>query len=240
MPYRSPKAVNMLCRILTLLVVLVLLPLGCLGTPQPDPPNIDPAHIFGFGTLGPPTVRILGEEGAVVPADVLLRIYSLDQTEPPVDVTPAPDGSFDIEVPGLPDEEFRLQALRDGERSLPLDVVVVTTGTGLVQPAPRPLADCLWTSPELETTVPAGGRATIRLRNDCVDPVVVSRIAIRVPVSPFAVVSPTAPADLPAGAELPIVVEYVPLAGDPDEEILLLETSAPLADRRPITLVGTP
>ena len=88
MPYRSPKATNMLRRILTLLVVLVLLPLGCLGTPQPDPPNINPAHIFGFGTLGPPTVQIRGEAGAVVPADVLLRIYSLDRTEPPVERDP--------------------------------------------------------------------------------------------------------------------------------------------------------
>ena len=246
-PYSSPKAPKMSQRMLTLLALLallVLLPLGCLGTPQPDPPNIDPGHVFGWGTLGPPTVLIQGEAGAVVPSDAVLRIWSLQQQDPPADVTPAPDGSFSVEVPGNVGEEFRLQSRLDGDRSVPVDVVVVGEGPGLVAPAPRPLADCLRTSPALETTVPAGGRAVVRLRNDCAEPVVVSRVALRAPVSPFSVISPfvvpTAPMDLPVGWVMPIVVEYSPAAGGPDEEILLIETTLPVVDRRPITLVGAP
>ena len=58
--------------------------------------------------------------------------------------------------------------------------------------------------------------------------------------APFVVVSPHAPMDLPAGWVMPIVVEYLPVASAPAEELLLLETSSPVVDRRPITLVGTP
>jgi hypothetical protein len=230
----------MLRRMLTVLALVVVLP-ACLGTPQPDPPNavgVDPAHLFGYGTDGPPTVLIQGEAGAVYPADAVLRIWSLDREEPVVDVTPAPDGSFAVEVPGEIGGEFRLQALFDGDRSLPVDVVV--DGIDRVSLALRPLADCLTISPEWETTVGPGGEATIRLRNDCAGPVVLSRIAIRTPVAAFAVVSPTTLDALPVGAELPIVVEYVYSVGVPDEEILLIEISSPIFDRRPITLLGTP
>jgi hypothetical protein len=229
----------MLRRMLTVLALVLVLP-ACLGTPQPDPPNmvVDPSHLFGYGTDGPPTVLIQGEAGAVQPADVVLRIYSLDREEPAVDVTPAPDGSFSVEVPGEIGGEFRLQALLDGDRSLPVDVVV--DGVDRVSPAPRPLTDCLTVSPEWETTMGPGGEATIRLRNDCAEPVVLSRVAIRTPVSAFAVVSPTTLEALPVGAEQPIVVEYVYAVGVPDEELLLVEVSAPVRDRRPITLRGTP
>jgi hypothetical protein len=227
----------MLLRMLTVLALVLGLP-ACLGTPQPDPPNIDPSHLFGYGTDGPPTVLIQGEAGAVQPADVVLRIWSLDREEPAVDVTPAADGSFSVEVPGEIGGEFRLQALQDEVRSLPVDVVV--DGVDRVSLAPRPLADCLTASPEWETTIGPSGQTTIRLRNRCAEPVILSQIAIRTPVAAFAVVSPTTLEPLPAGEELPIVVEYVYAVGVPQEEILLIDVSAPVRDRRPITLIGTP
>ncbi|MBN1774287.1 MAG: hypothetical protein JXB32_23710 [Deltaproteobacteria bacterium] len=215
----------------------VLLGVACLGTPQPDPPNIDPSRVFGYGTLGPPTVLITGEPGAVTPAEATLRIYDLDLEEPAVDVVPRSDGSFEVEVPGAQGDELRLQVTLDEERGTPIDVLIATDRVEL---ASRPLADCLTTSPALEAPVPAGGRATIRLVNGCAQPVAVSRIAVRRPAAPFGAVSPAAPVELPAGGELPIVVEHPAGVDDLAEEILLVEISGPLPDRRPVTLSGTP
>jgi len=230
----------MLRRLSTVPALLLLLAASCLGTPQPDPPNvigIDPSRVLGSGTDGPPTVWIRGEPGAVTPADALLRIYSLDREDPAVDVTPEPDGSFSVEVPGQPYGEFRLQVTLDEDRAPPVDVVVETD---YVQLAARPLAGCLTTSPAGEAPVPVGGRTTVRLVNDCVQPVAVARIAMRRPAAPFVVISPSAPVDVPAGGSLPIVVEHPAGADDFGEDVLLLEVSAPLPDRRPVTLIGTP
>jgi hypothetical protein len=223
------------------MMLVVLVAVGCIGTPQPDPPNVvpevDPEHIFGTPTDGP-TVLIEGDEGAVTPEGATLRIYSLQREDLPVDVTPDASGAFSVWVPGEPGEEFRLEARLEDLRSAPVDVVVLEDIEGPVVPAARPLADCLLTSPESYLEVPEDGRATVEVINGCGGPVTLSRIAVRVAASPFAVVSPAAPIDVPDGGRQPIVVEYAPGPGDRPEEVLLIDISAPAVDHRPITLVG--
>ena len=228
----------MLRRFPTLLPAILLLA-GCLGTPQPDPPNVfgvDPDRLRSWPSDGP-TVRIEGRAGAVYPPEASLRIYPLDRTEAAVDVTPDADGSFSVDVAGAYGEQFRLQVRLGEDRASPLDIIVDVDRVLLPE---RPLADCLTTTPGPVASLVPGEQATIQVVNECSAPVSLSRIEPRTPDAPFFVVSPTAPVDVPSGGRLPVVVESLLAPGESGEELLLLEISAPQPDRRPITVVGLP
>jgi hypothetical protein len=220
-------------RRLAILGLSAVLGTACVGTPQPDPPNVvmDPDQVYSdlpnYGGL-----ELHGRAGSVDPPGSIVRIHDLESDDPPVDATVAADGSFDAEVPGSIGDEVRLQAIFEDARSAPLDLLVDFDGAG---PAPRPLADCLTTTPGLELDVPAGPAATLEIRNDCTGAATLASVSLRYDPSPFSIVD--APADVPEGEAATVTLEYDPGLGI-EEEILMIEVSGPEADRRPVTLWG--
>jgi hypothetical protein len=215
-------------------VLALLLAAGCLGTPQPDPPNaapvVDPDRLYtdraNYGGI-----TVLGQPGAVWPAEAILRFWDLETADPAHDVAPNPDGSFAAEVPGAYGDEQRLHAILDGAWSAPVDVVVVDEDTLVA--APRPRAACLVTSPEWGLVADGPGAIEVELRNECAEAVVVADVRVRLPSTPFVVAA--FPASVAAGGVGRVRVEY---AGGGGEDILLIELGGVERERRAVTLVG--
>lgn len=213
----------------TWLALLPLLLWGCVGTPQPDPPNLDP-HLVDLGTERGGEVTLIGSPGAVTPAGATLHITNLDSDLPPVVVAPAPDGSFSTAIPGAADDELRMQVRHEDRRSIPRDVLVLEDG---LQLAVRPLADCFTTEPHLELAAPLSGTVDVTLVNDCDEALEISRVEPRTAGSGLSVIA--APGEVPPGSSATVTLELSPPWSEGSEEILLIEVAAPEPDRRPIT-----
>ncbi len=211
---------------------------ACIGTPQPDPPNvdIDKTLIEGSRSRGDEEVTLSGLPGAIVPSGALLRITNLDRLDPPVVVWSESDGSFGVTVPGEAGDELRLRAGLSGGSSAPVDIVLNDLGVSL---APRPLAHCLIAEPDLVARVDAGEPLSIRVTNSCGQTVTLSRIELRRPGELFSVVGPATPADVADGAWVEVTVTFSG-GTSAEEEVLLIESSAPEIDRRAVTLAGLP
>ncbi|MEM9191376.1 MAG: hypothetical protein AAGF12_19550 [Myxococcota bacterium] len=224
---------------------------ACVGTPQPDPPNFDPDQVYVGVPVGPPSggVSLLGRPGSAEGGD--MGFTSLTATEPTTEVetlvwsanldvaTPTQvvvaedDGSFEIFGVGSLGDEVRIQVRGPGGDAPPVDVVLDIG----VPPAPRPLSDCLTASPPLELFL---GRAEapgqqlqgqIRIQNDCAEEVSLTT-AMRVPTPSLEIVA--APTRLQPGSSGSVQLRWT--AGEPLDDVLLIEVSAPIRDRRPITL----
>ncbi len=214
-------------------LIPTLLAAACIGTPQPDPPNVDPDRLFTTGERGT-SVLLVGGAGAVEPAGASLRIANLETGDPVVAVAVGEDGAFSAVVEILGSDELRLWAVAGEERSEPVDIVL----SDPVVRAPRPLAECFRTRPALEAFVEEGRDLALELVNDCDEPLGLSRASLREPDAPFSV--GPAPGAIEAGGSAILVVAFAPVAAEPAEAILIVEVDAPVADRRPVTLVGRP
>ena len=226
--------VALLMSVLRLVLTLALL-VGCAVSPQPTPPNLDPQRIMGTG--GPEAVSqptVLGAAGSVDPAEGAVVLTNLDRDVAPVAEPVRADGSFIVTVPGAITDELRVQVRSGDVRSEPLDIVSIDGE--VYMEAERPLAGCFTVDPpwELDFGVVRGTeRRAIELRNDCPD---------RVEVSPRFRMGSTAfslegmPTGVDAGARVEVTIVANAPAGAIDEETLLIEVSAPMEDRRPITL----
>jgi hypothetical protein len=211
---------------------------ACVGTPQPDPPNVDPTVNGDLISLVPPRVRnmhvdLRGAAGAIEPATASLFVYNLDSSSPPAVVQPSPDGSFQVTVTAVGGDELRLFSVLDEQRSAPVDLLI--TPTGVTAPA-RPLADCFTVEPAAELLVTVGGTSSVSVSNDCSEAVRVAHVGLRSPLQGLTLgawPSTLAPGE---GFSLELSVELEAFAG---EEILLLEVDQPQADRRAITVVVT-
>jgi hypothetical protein len=182
---------------------------------------------------------LFGAPGAVSPG-ATLRAYNLDNAQPPSEVLAAPDGSFEMLLDMLPGDEIRLQAILDGARSKPLDVVIGES-IGVPSPASRPLAACLTTADEISFGVLSEGsdvERPVTLSNACAFDITLAAIEMRRPVAGLSVVTEAPPIVIEAGSSYAwtVHVQASPGISGEIEDVVIVEVDAPERDRRPITL----
>jgi hypothetical protein len=190
--------------------LIALLAGSCVGSSVPQPPNLDPVRP---GLVSEQDEEAGGLEGApgAAPPNAEVWGWDLDAAHPPSVVLSDARGAFMLTVPSVVAEELRLQVRRDGERSLPVDIVPRFGGSA---PVERPA--CFQVPLELE--LDAGGSAVLELRNEC--GVEANLTAVRLRIGGAFVVQPPPDLRLPSGGTLPIVID-APAA--PDEDIVLVE-----------------
>ena len=138
-----------------------------------------------------------------------------------------------VTIAGAFTDELRLQVRSGDVRSEPLDIV--TIDGEVYMEAERPLG-CFTTDPtwELDFGVVRGTRRdTIELRNDCPDRV---ELSTRFRMGSTAFSLEGMPTGVDPGERVEVTVIATAPTGAIDEETLLIETSVPMVDRRPITL----
>lgn len=217
-------------------VLLAASAIGCGGTPQTDPlmakPVLDGELVQSVPTYArsTTTVKLRGQPGSAAPPGGVVRVVDLDGTGAPVETIVDADGSFEVTLQAQSGGVLRLDVRSGAQRSAPVDVRVEAD---IVSPA-LPTLTCWTTSgPVVEVTDDGG---TVRIINDCSEPIHVSRAALRVDDASFTLGA--APAEVPSGSGAEVAVGYVPSGTGSDEEILLLDIDAPVQDRRAVTLVG--
>jgi hypothetical protein len=219
-----------------------LLALGlaaCSVNPVPEPPAKPDTSgpIAADGCLQCDGAILLS--GSATNADVIWAV-NLDRQEPPSVADIAADGSFVVAIGATTGDELRIQARRDEVRSDPRDYLVPDQGD-LVAVA-RPLFDCLPAPLELELGTVAIGAppatSTIDLVNGCGDAVTLAAIGLRAPAPELVVSSSAPPVALADGASELVQIDFAPVLPGPREEILLVEITAPVPDRRAVTLLG--
>ncbi len=182
--------------------------------------------------MAQPTVN--GAVGAVDPAEGAVVLTNLDRDVPPVAEPVRADGSFTVTVGGAFSDELRVQVRTGDSRSEPLDIVSVD-GSFYME-AERPLAGCFTADPasELDFGVVRGSeRRVVELRNDCPDRV---EFEARFRMGSTAFTLEGMPSGLDSGERAEVTVVANAPTGAIDEETLLIEVSAPMRDRRAITL----
>lgn len=166
-----------------LFFLLLILPLGCVVSPQPEPPLVNAkrisASLIETNPENPNTdhVRIVGQSGAVSPGGSRLVIINLLDASAWADLTTAPDGSFDTTIPGIPGDELRLQAFFGERYSTPVSLIVPERDGGF-ESTNRPLEDCFTINPETNVDlgqlgIDEGSFAVVDLRNSCSEDVLI-------------------------------------------------------------------
>ncbi len=225
---------------LRLFFLLSLLCAGCVATPLPDPPTLEPPDVermFVSPTSVGPALELRAMPGTV-DAGLTVVAVNLDQSDPPVRAVADPDGSFTLTVLGFSGHVVRVHAEMDGARSSPVDFVAVG---GTPSPLVPTLADCLVMADALsfgEVAVGATERITIPIDNDCASEVRFDAIALRVPTLGLNVVT-AAPLTIAASSSGVIEVDVTPSAPGALEEVLLVGVAAPEIGRRAVTLYGS-
>ncbi len=214
---------------------------GCVATPLPNPPTLDPPsadrilHVEEMvGTMLEPALE--APDGALEPGTTLF-LANLESTDRPLLLPVDAGGALPrVQLFVRPGDELRLQARRDDERSAPIDAVVVAVDQPL-GPSARPLAGCLTLEPALELLVDptAPTTAELTIANACAAAVQITP-RLRIGGGDFTL-DATAPVDVAAGGEGTITVRYAPGTSLP-EDILLLDVTGAGTERRPITLLA--
>ncbi|XXT25516.1 hypothetical protein WME94_10395 [Sorangium sp. So ce429] len=223
-----------------LAVLLVAFVAGCGVNPIPEPPAApELGDVLGDICMvcDTQTVDLAGGPGSARNADVVWAV-DLDGTAPPVVAEVGADGSFVLALDAYLGDEVRVQARRGEHRSAPADLVVAD---GVLERAPRPLADCFHVEAELELPDTAIGEVStgvLRLVHDCAAPLAIDAIALRAPAADLALQGGPAPVVVAPGEPLDVRVELRPRAAGPREEVLLIEASSPADTRRAVTLFG--
>ncbi|MDI3284328.1 hypothetical protein [Polyangium sp. 15x6] len=216
---------------------------ACIVSPQPTPPE-EPTLLADLVSTGGPmdmatTKRFVGEPGAVTPPRGNVVVTNLDTTDAPGVATVAADGSFDITVDGTEMHEFRVEIVGpDGLRSKPLDLVLNAAGSAY-EPGPRPLAECLVLDPAFSLSFDgAGDTRSLVVRNDCPDELSFLAPRLRRGQAAYGF-DPTAPFVLAPGGAQTITVDVGSQANE-QVDVLFVETTGAVRDRRPMTLFVTP
>lgn len=168
-------------------------------------------------------VLVLGLPGSTEPG-LDVHGVDLDAPLPSTEGFVAADGSFLLEVPGREGDRLRITTEREGLRSAPIDVLAVF---GPATEAPIALP-CLRV-PSVITL----GQAVV-LENECDEAAVLSALALRAP-APLEVRT-AAPLTIAAGERATLDVRRA--GAEPADEVLLVTVSAPVADRRAITILA--
>ncbi|WP_437648817.1 hypothetical protein [Sorangium sp. So ce362] len=224
-----------------LAALLVACVAGCGVNPIPEPPSApalagDLVGAFCDGCDGAPVeLELAGGPGSVKDAELVWAV-NLDGAGPPVVAPVADDGSFALQIGAVRGDELRVQARRGAARSEPADLVVES---GVLERAPRPLADCFQVEPELALPATAAGAAVsraLRLVHTCAAPLAIDAIALRAPAPGVLLEGATAPVVLEAGEATEVRVVFQPVEDAAREEVLLVEVSSPEVSRRAVTL----
>ncbi len=240
---KTPRWIRSLCPAALALAALVTA--GCALRPQPEPPadaRLDTGKLFAdpseqAGLQEAPGL-IHGTAGAVDPPGAVVRVYNLDRADDPVDAVVREDGSFDVELEIVQGEEVRLQVHHGSVRSTPVDLVIGDRGQTPALSV-RPLSACLLLTPALEAELgdpdPAAAlETTVSVTNRCDHAVSFEEPRLRRPAAGLDLPGLADwPATLGPGAQTTLRVRY---QGEGVEEILFVEASAPVRDRRPVTL----
>jgi ASPM-SPD-2-Hydin domain-containing protein len=211
---------------------------GCVVTPLPDPPTIDPPDVERMfvnpTSTGPLDIDAMA--GTVDPGLTVVAV-NLDGIDPPVRALADVDGGFSMTVRGSLGDVVRVHAEMDGVRSVPVDFVA--TG-GMPSPL-APALGCL-TMPDAiafgDVAVGSSEPIAIPIDNGCSAQVQVDAIALRVPTAGLNVRTAT-PLTIAPSASATIEVDAAPTAAGALEEVLLIGIAAPEVGRRAVTLHGT-
>ena len=196
------------------------------GNP-PAAPFVDPDRVESDGSsIGETQLR--GRPGAVFPAEgvVIFTPFGEDRA---LRASVAADGSFSTVLSfSAVSDVVRLQVVQGGLRSNPVDI----DPDGEVRPALSCLSIDKWTEAALDET----GESVffVEASNDCEDTVVFDAPQMRLSDGPLTLTSSEI-APLAAGAVATLTFRVTRDAAG--EDILFLPVSAPIDDRRAITLV---
>ncbi|WP_437626099.1 hypothetical protein [Sorangium sp. So ce1151] len=211
---------------------------GCVVSPQPSPPVLDPivdGELVGvsgeFGILRN-QISVEGRPGAVAPAEGLIVVTNLDTTDAPVLGEVNEDGSFFVTVTASTENILRVQVKQDQRRSRPVDLLLAASPAGSTLRILDHLP-CLEMEPDAWVTVEGGARDVV-IRNTCADDVSIEAPRLRREGGPFSV-SPAAAFVVPSG-ESTLVTVRVDGGGAEREDVLFLDVTAPEPGRRALTL----
>ena len=188
---------------------------------MPEPPSLDGGRI-GPAPLGitvltePHPVPIAGAPGAATAGSVV-RVLNLDLDLPAVSATAAADGSFQTSVLASAGNELRFEALLEGQRSAPADFIYTSSEGDQLTASPR--YDCLTLSPGFDVEVPAGGAASLRIGNECSEPVTLGAASFRGGGS-FEVATPL-PLVIAAGAAGELELRLIATSGAAEDVLFL-------------------
>jgi hypothetical protein len=214
------------------------------ATPVPEPPTATP-DLNRISTVSdvsivsfPRPISIVGTAGAVEP-NAILRATNLDSMLEPIATTALADGSFTTNVPASPGDEIRLQAVLEGNRSAPADVVFSEI-PDRITPVVR--SDCIGLDPGLERDFQTSGLAPvsmpIRFENRCADALTLSNYRLRLGLTEF-VIETADPLQIPAGDSGTLEVRFEPSANLSVEDTLFIDVATGTeVIRYPITLFG--
>jgi hypothetical protein len=225
-----------------LLALVSLLGAGaCSGprgaTPLPEPPALDPARIGipELVTVAFPSIPLSGSKGAA-PANAVVRVTNLDSMGDPVATSADGNGAFTIVVGGVPGNELRLQALLDGERSPPVDLVYSGGSPATLTASPRHA--CVALTPGFELSFDAAGTQSLELASSCAGSLTVSNPRLRRGSAAFTLSTPL-PLDVAPSSEAMLNVESSATPGSGEEDALFLDLDvAGDVLRYPVTLVA--
>lgn len=187
------------------------------GNP-PAVPTLDEGSVDGTSLFGG-SVDVRGAPGAVDPPAGVVRATNLENANPTVDWPVEADGSFAGRLSAEVGDVVRLQVVGDEARGEPLDLDAST-----FEPVPSALP-CL----DVTRDLPIAGEGDVRIENGCEDAAEIEVVRLRV----GAAYSFDAGAfTVEPGASH--VIHVSTTTGG--EDVLLLETSAPLVARFAVTL----
>jgi len=233
------------------LVWIVALCVGCVVSPVPQPPNVEPPDFtiddVTFGTCqtcDTDSITLNAPAGTVthpeLQEEIELWVANLDAPHPIQRSSVEPDGSFEVWAVGMENHVFRVQARVPGARSTPWDV---TSGGEAqpVEPISHPLDGCLSFDPaaEIDFLELERGRVlplTLSASADCAENVVFDSIELRTSSDAFSIFE--VPIWIVPGEERTMYVELTATEPGQYEEILLFNVSAPEPDRFAVTLLG--
>lgn len=226
-----------------LAVALATLVAGCVVSPQPSPPGSDPS-IDGDGIGSVELAEALDQSnllsfeaapGTVDPAEGVVIVTNLDNTDAPSVAAVEADGSFTIALPGFPGDTVRFQVKSGAKRSQPFDVVVGADRVTLTEPAPLP--SCLTIDPARWVALDGEGDArNVLVANDCSFSVQIGAPSLRRGKAGFSF-SPTQPVPLNPGQTAFFTVRAEAVTGEP-EDVLFLDLVGPDVPRQALTLTN--
>jgi len=212
------------------------------ATPMPEPPAIDVG-----GVTGREYAATAGDNGAeasvtfetgpgATTAGARVRATNLDGTAPVSNSFARADGSFSVTALAARGDTLRLQAVLDGVRGPPVDIVYM--GANSFSAVTRP--DCLDLAPGLWLTFEDGEPTQdVTLSSTCTGAVSVENPRARLSLADFALET-SLPVTLDPGGEATLRVRFEPTSAGEREDVLFFDAIGADAEviRYPVTVFG--
>jgi hypothetical protein len=193
---------------------------SCIGTEAGNPVVAVDATKITLLAETPDRGTLSGEPGAVSPGGASLRYIDLEGLGSFEMLTTLEDGSFTAAITGDATHTFRLRAIEDGVRSLPVDLA--GRALGGITAGRR----CIEVTLDLDFGIAAAGATvdrTVHLRNGCGDPVTVESAALRLGSTAFEILGDVT-GIMPVGAERDLAARFLAGAAGTYEDIVVVRT----------------